>query len=137
MPVLAEHLARHRLAGLFLDTLPINAHTTASDALWAGLPVVTCAGESFAGRVAGSLLKAAGLPELVTYSLKDYEELALNLARDPVRLSEIRGRLEQTRLQAPLFDIGRFVKNIESAYRTMHQTWRAGEPPKAFMVMPS
>ena len=79
----AEHLARHRLADLFLDTLPYNAHTTASDALWAGLPVLTCAGHTFAGRVAGSLLRAVGLPELVTHSLHDYETLALKLARAP------------------------------------------------------
>ena len=94
---LAEHLARHRAADLFLDTLPYNAHTTASDALWAGLPVVTCAGRSFAARVAGSLLHAVGLPELVTTSLAEYEALALALARDPGRLAELRERLGRNR----------------------------------------
>src|SRR3954454_21102221 len=72
----SEHLGRHRLADLFLDTLPYNAHTTASDALWAGLPVLTCTGDTFAGRVAGSLLRAAGLGELITTSLEEYEALA-------------------------------------------------------------
>ena len=131
---LPEHLARHRLADLFLDTLPVNAHTTASDALWAGLPVLTCVGDTFAARVAGSLLTAANLPELITYSLQDYEALALQLARNPEQLSVIRKKLEQTRLDVPLFDIGRFVKNIESAYGTMWQTWQAGDPPRAFAV---
>lgn len=131
---LPEHLARHRLADLFLDTLPINAHTTASDALWAGLPVLTCVGSTFAGRVAGSLLTSAGLPELITYSLADYETLALGLAQNPAQLLELRQRLEQTRLQMPLFDINRFVRNIESAYQTMWQTYQAGELPKAFAV---
>jgi len=131
---LPEHLARHRLADLFLDTLPINAHTTTSDALWAGLPVLTCVGSTFAGRVAGSLLKAAELPELITYSLEDYEALALQLAEDPARLSEIRRKLERTRLQVPLFDIGKFVKNIEKSYQTMWDIWQAGEGPKSFNV---
>jgi protein O-GlcNAc transferase len=90
---LAEHLARHRVADLFLDTLPYNAHTTASDALWAGLPVITCAGETFASRVAGSLLHAVGLAELVTYSLADYETLALELATKPMMLAGLRTTL--------------------------------------------
>src|SRR5262249_51576155 len=89
----AVHLARHRVADLFLDTLPYNAHTTASDALWGGLPIVTCLGETFAGRVAGSLLKAIGLPELITTSLEEYEALVLNLARDPTLLASIRRKL--------------------------------------------
>ena len=89
----AEHLARHRLADLFLDTLPYNAHTTASDALWAGLPVLTCKGEAFAGRVAASLLHAVGIPELITSNLEDYQTLALKLARDPALLAEIKARL--------------------------------------------
>jgi protein O-GlcNAc transferase len=92
----AEHLARHRHADLFLDTLPCNAHTTASDALWAGLPVLTCSGNTFAGRVAGSLLRAIGLPELITESLEDYERKALDLARDPQRLTALRQKLEKT-----------------------------------------
>ena len=84
-----KQAARQKLADLFLDTLPVNAHTTASDALWAGLPVLTCAGQTFAGRVAGSLLKAAGLPELVTYSLEEYEALALRLAQNPAQLADM------------------------------------------------
>lgn len=131
---LPKHLARHQLAGLFLDTLPVNAHTTTSDALWAGLPVLTCAGKTFASRVAGSLLKAAGLPELITYSLEDYETLALRLARNPLQLTEIRQKLESTRLQTPLFDIERFTRNIEKSYQTMWDAWQAGDSPKPFTV---
>ena len=92
---LEDHLARHRLADLFLDTLPYNAHTTASDALWTGLPVVTCQGNAFAGRVAASLLNAVGLPELVTHSLADYEALALRLATDAAMLQTVRDKLAQ------------------------------------------
>jgi FkbM family methyltransferase len=116
---LPEHLARHRLADLFLDTLPYNAHTTASDALWVGLPVLTCVGETFAGRVAGSLLTAIGLPELITRSLADYEALAVRLARQPKRLARLRRRLAANRLTAPLFDSDRFARNIEAAYDRM------------------
>ncbi|MEX2199725.1 MAG: tetratricopeptide repeat protein [Burkholderiales bacterium] len=115
----AEHLARHRLADLFLDTLPCNAHTGASDALWAGLPLLTCAGGTFAGRVAGSLLRAIGLPELVTRSLAEYEALALQLATNPARLSALRARLAANRMTAPLFDTDRFRRHLESAYLRM------------------
>ena len=97
----AEHLARHRLADLFLDTLPCNAHTTASDALWAGLPLLTCAGKTFAGRVAASLLQAVGLPELVAASLEEYEALARSLAADPGRPRALREKLARQRLTAP------------------------------------
>src|SRR6266699_7029125 len=99
---LPDHLARHRLADLFLDTLPCNAHTTASDALWAGLPVLTCLGETFAGRVAGSLLRAVGLHELVTTSLEDYEALALKLAREPSLLALVKAKLARNRETKPL-----------------------------------
>jgi len=116
-----EHLARHALADLFLDTLPYNAHTTASDALWAGLPVVTCIGNTFAGRVAASLLKAACLPELITESLAAYEALALNLARDPGALSALKTKLAQNRDTCPLFDTARFTRNLEAAYIAMHE----------------
>jgi protein O-GlcNAc transferase len=133
---LAEHLARHRAADLFLDTLPYNAHTTASDALWAGLPVLTCAGRSFAARVAGSLLHAVGLPELVTTSLEAYEALALKLARDLVRLAELRGRLERNRATAPLFDIERYRRHLEAAYETMWDRHVRGQSPQAFDVVP-
>jgi protein O-GlcNAc transferase len=129
-----EHLARHRLADLFLDTLPFNAHTTASDALWAGLPLLTCRGESFAGRVAASLLHTIGLPELVTDSLEDYEALALNLATDPPLLKSVRRKLEQNRLSNPLFDADRFRRHIEAAYTTMWKRWQHGEGPRSFAV---
>jgi predicted O-linked N-acetylglucosamine transferase (SPINDLY family) len=131
---LADHLARHRVADLFLDTLPYNAHTTASDALWAGLPVVTCQGNAFAGRVAASLLKAIGLPELVTHNLADYEALALRLAGDAAALQAIRDRLERNRLAYPLFDTDRFRRGIEAAYLRMWETWQRGETAQAFRV---
>lgn len=129
-----EHLARYRLADLFLDTLPYNAHTTASDALWVGLPVVTCAGETFAGRVAGSLLHAIGLPELVTHTLADYEALALRLARDPAALGALRDRLERNRLITPLFDTERYARNMEAAYMHMVRLRASGQQPQAFAV---
>ncbi len=115
----AAHLARHQLADLFLDTLPYNAHTTASDALWAGLPLVTCHGESFAGRVAASLLNAIGLPELVTTTPQAYAALALDLARDPARLSALREKLKRNRAATPLYDSARFTTNMEVAYEAM------------------
>jgi predicted O-linked N-acetylglucosamine transferase (SPINDLY family) len=130
----ADHLARHRQADLFLDTLPYNAHTTASDALWAGLPLVTCRGETFAGRVAASLLKAAGLPELIATSLDDYEALALKLAHDPTLLGEIKEKLRRNRDRYPLFDTARFTRHIESAYETMWRAHRDGRAPAAFAV---
>ncbi len=128
------HLARQALADLFLDTLPVNAHTTASDALWAGLPVLTCAGETFISRVAGSLLTAVGLPELVTTNLQDYEALALALARDPARLASLRQQLAQNRHAPPLFDIARFTRNLESAYQQIWERRLSGQPPTAFEV---
>jgi predicted O-linked N-acetylglucosamine transferase (SPINDLY family) len=134
---LPGHLARHRPADLFLDTLPYNAHTTASNALWAGLPLVTCAGDTFAGRVAGSLLRAIGLPELVTNSLAEYEALALRLASGGDLLAALRARLARNKWTHPLFDTERFARNIEAAYRQMRETWRAGRPPAAFSVQPA
>jgi predicted O-linked N-acetylglucosamine transferase (SPINDLY family) len=131
---LADHLSRHRLADVFLDTLPYNAHTTASDALWAGLPVVTCLGATFAGRVAASLLGAVGLPELVTHSLEGYEALALELARNPDRLAEIKGVLTRNRTTSPLFDTARFTRHIEAAYTAMWERHRRGELPASFAV---
>lgn len=123
-----EHLARQRLADLFLDTLPFNAHTTASDALWAGLPVLTCTGITFAGRVASSLLKAVGLPELVTETSEDYEALAKRLATTPAYLKELRTRLEKNRQSTPLLDSDRFRKNIEAAYLQMWKNWQHARP---------
>ncbi|MCC6887116.1 MAG: tetratricopeptide repeat protein [Hyphomicrobiales bacterium] len=134
---LADHLARHRLADLFLDTLPYNAHTTASDALWAGLPVLTCQGRAFAGRVGASLLRAAGLGDLVTHSLDDYEALARRLASAPAMLADVRSRLAADRLTCALFDTDRFRRHMETAYRTMWETWQRGEPPHGFSVSPA
>jgi protein O-GlcNAc transferase len=131
-----DHLARHRQADLFLDTLPCNAHTTASDALWAGLPVLTCIGTTFAGRVAASLLRAVGLPELITHSLEEYQSLALQLARDPTQLEEIKQRLGRNRLSWPLFDTNRFRRHIEAAYLEMWERQQRGEPPASFSVAP-
>jgi predicted O-linked N-acetylglucosamine transferase (SPINDLY family) len=130
----SEHLARHRCADLFLDTLPFNAHSTASDALWAGLPVLTCAGNTFVGRVAGSLVHAAGLGELATNSLEEYEAVALRLARDGELLTELRERLAQNRRTSPAFDTKRYGRNLEAAYRRMWEMWQAGHPPAAFSV---
>jgi len=131
---LHEHLARHRQADLFLDTLPCNAHTTASDALWAGLPLLTCIGGTFAGRVAASLLYAVDLPELVTESLEAYEARALELATAPGELVRIRARLASNRATCSLFDTERFCRHIESAYLTMWERSRRGEPPTSFSV---
>jgi predicted O-linked N-acetylglucosamine transferase (SPINDLY family) len=128
------HLARQRRADLFLDTLPVNAHTTASDALWVGLPVLTCAGATFAGRVAASLLHAAGLGALVTHTLEDYEALALTLATTPTLLSSLRAKLARERNGCALFDVRRFARNIESAYLTMHARSQAGLAPESFDV---
>jgi protein O-GlcNAc transferase len=129
-----DHLARHRLAGLFLDTLPYNAHATANDALWAGLPVVTCAGSTFAGRVAASLIEAVCMPELVTASLADYEALAFKLATDAAALDAVRAKLARNRDAHALFDTDRFRQNLESAYITIHERCRRGEPPAGFSV---
>ena len=131
---LEEHLARHRLADLFLDTLPCNAHTTASDALWAGLPLLTCTGGTFAGRVAASLLSAVGLPELIADSLTSYEALATKLARDPHALSALKTKLAEHRDTAPLFDTEAFTRNLESAYLTMWQRTQKGLPAEHFAV---
>jgi predicted O-linked N-acetylglucosamine transferase (SPINDLY family) len=129
-----EHLARHRLADLFLDTRYVNAHTTASDALWAGLPVLTCPGPTFAGRVAASLLRAVGLPELVADDLPAYEARALDLARHPERLGELRARLAANRLRTPLFDTAGFTRALERAYETMCERHASGAPPAPFGV---
>jgi len=129
MPALADHLARYRLADLFLDTFPYNAHTTASDALWAGLPVLTCAGKSFASRVAGSLLTAVGLPELITNNHHDFEKMAITLATQPQVLTGLKQRLAANRLTTPLFDTERFTRNLESAYRKALDRHVAGLPP--------
>ena len=130
----AGHLARQALADLFLDTLPYNAHTTASDALWVGLPVLTCAGQTFPGRVAASLLHAIGVPELVTASLTEYEALARTLARDPERLATLKAKLVRNRDIAPLFDTAGFTRHLESAYTMMWERQQAGLPAESFAV---
>ena len=124
-----EHLARHRVADLFLDTLPFNAHTTASDALWAGLPVLTRLGESFASRVAASLLNAIRLPELITQTQEDYEALAIKLGNNPAKLQAIKDKLEANRLTTPLFDTALFTRNIEDAYTQMYERYQTDLPP--------
>jgi protein O-GlcNAc transferase len=129
-----DHLARQRLADLFLDTLPCNAHTTASDALFVGLPVLTMLGTTFAGRVAASLLRAVGMPELIAASPSDYEALALKLARTPAMLTALKDRLAQNRQSAALFDTARFTRNLEAAFVTMWERTQSGAPPAAFSI---
>jgi protein O-GlcNAc transferase len=129
-----DHLARHRLADLFLDTYYCNAHTTASDALWAGLPLLTCAGATFASRVAGSLLHAVGLEELVTHSLEEYEALALKLARDPPLLASVRQKLARQRLTCPLFDTQRLTRHLETAYITLWERAQRGDLPESLSI---
>lgn len=131
---LVEHLARLPLADLFIDTLPYNAHTTASDALWAGLPVLTLKGRSFAARVASSLLTAVHLPELIAGSCADFEAKAIELATDASKLASIRVKLNQNREVAPLFDTNRFAKELESAYTTMYERYQADLPAVHFDV---
>jgi predicted O-linked N-acetylglucosamine transferase (SPINDLY family) len=134
VPDLAAHLARQRLADLFLDTSPYNAHSTTCDALWVGLPVLTCAGRSFASRVAASALTAIGLPELVTHSLPEYEQRGIELAADPERLRPLRLHLERARRSSTLFDTAGYARDLESAFATVHQRRLRGEPPAAFDV---
>jgi protein O-GlcNAc transferase len=131
----AEHLARHRAADLFLDTFPYNAHTTASDALWAGLPLLTRSGESFAARVAASLLNAVGLTELITSAAGQYEALATELAADPGRLARLRERLHRARLTAPLFDTELFTRHLEEAYTRMYDRYAGGLGPEDLHVL--
>lgn len=131
---LADHLARHSFADLFLDTLPCNAHATASDALWAGLPLLTCIGETFSGRVAASVLKAVGLPELICGSMADYEAAAIRLASAPDELAQLKARLADNRLTTPLFDTVRYTRHLEAAYVAMHERHLAGLPPAPIAI---
>ena len=133
---LPEHLARHQHADLFLDTLPYNAHTTASDALWSGLPVLTQIGQTFAGRVAASLLNAIGLPELITHSRHEYESLAVELTLNREKLSNIKEKLNKNRLTMPLFNTALFARYIEAAYAAMYQRHQAGLPPDHIEIQP-
>jgi predicted O-linked N-acetylglucosamine transferase (SPINDLY family) len=136
----AEHLARHRHADLFLDTLRVNAHTTASDALWAGVPVLTCPGETFQSRVAASLLHAVGLPELVVPDLAAYEETAVRLGQGPGQgaaadeLTAIKARLQANRLACPLFDTERYARNLERAYDTLWEACAGGAKPAPIRI---
>ena len=130
----SEHLARHFQADLFLDTLPYNAHTTCSDALWTGLPVLTLLGRSFASRVAASLLNAIGLPELITNTQEEYEALAIELAIDPKKLADIKLKLVNNRLTTPLFDTSLFAKNLEAAYVQINERYRAGLQPAHILI---
>ncbi len=133
---LGAHLARHRAGDLFLDTWPCTAHTTASDALWAGLPVLTLMGESFAARVAASLLNAIGLPDLVTTSAEDYETLAVRLARDPAALKALKDRVAANRLTTSLFDTTQSARKLEGLYRRMYERYHAGLGPDHIGVEP-
>ena len=134
MQAMDAHLARYRQADLFLDTLPYGAHATARDALWAGLPVLTCAGNSFAGRVAASLLTGLGMPELVTANLEEYALRALTLANSSSLLAEVRAKLEHQRTLRPLFDTDLYRHHLESAYLALRERQRRGESPEAFSV---
>ena len=131
---LSDHLARHRLADLFLDTLPYNAHTTASDSLKAGVPVLTRIGEAFPSRVAASILNAVGLPELVVETPQAYEQLAIELATHPTKLIEIKKRLADNISTKPFFDTRRYTRNIEAAYATMYRRYQMGLTPDKIEV---
>lgn len=131
---IAEHLARHKCADLFLDTLPYNAHTTCSDALWAGLPVLTLMGNTFPGRVAASLLSAVGLSELITYTQEEYEMLAIDLATNPEKIANIKLKLAKNRLSTPLFDTPSFTKNLEAAYTKMYKRQLEHLPPECISI---
>jgi protein O-GlcNAc transferase len=131
-----QHLARLPLADLCLDTLPYGGHTTASDALWSGVPLITCRGPTFPGRVGASLLTALDLPELITEALADYENLALALARDPARLAALRARLARHRATMPLYDCARFTRDLERAYAAMIARHDAGAPPAPIRIAP-
>jgi predicted O-linked N-acetylglucosamine transferase (SPINDLY family) len=134
VPDIGDHLARYQLADFFLDTFPYGAHTTASDALWTGLPVLTLAGKSFASRVAASLLDTVGLPELITHSLEQYEALAVELANNPERIRALKDFLVQNRSATPLFDTPRFTKHLEAAYHAMYERYHANLPPDHIYV---
>ena len=129
-----DHLAKYKLADLFLDTYPYNAHTTASDALWAGLPILTCSGRSFASRVAASLLNAVKLPELITYSSKDFELKALDIAQNPKVLQNLKLKLDKNKFKEPLFNCKKFKENLEKAFKKMHSHFKSRLKPQTFEV---
>ena len=129
---MADHLARHRAADVFLDTLPFNAQTTAGDALWAGLPVLTCLGQSSFGRIAGSMLMALGMPELVMRDMPSYEAMAVRLGKDAGLVQQLKDKLNRQRLSSPLFDVDRLTRHMETAYEQMHKRVQQGLGPHAF-----
>ncbi len=131
---LPDHLARYKVADLFLDTFPCNAHTTASDALWAGLPLLTLVGKSFAARVAASLLNAVGLQDMVVETQEEYETLAIDIAINPEKLDAIKARLKQNLLITPLFDTPLFTKNLESAYMQIYKRHQEGLLPEHLYI---
>jgi len=131
---MADHLARYKLADLFLDTNPYNAHTTAVDALKASIPVLTLLGNVFAGRVAASLLSAIGLQELIVDSLEEYEAFAIDLANNPQKIKYFKNRLKENQNKEPLFDTKRYVKNIEAAYIQMYRRYIEGFPPDHIFI---
>ena len=130
----SDHLARQRLADLFLDTFNYNAHTTTSDALWAGLPIVTKEGQGFAARVAGSLLKAVGLPDLVTETEEDYEALIMELATNPKKLAKVKEKLATNRLIQPLFNTELYTKHLENGYLQAYEGYFQGKLPQTIIV---
>ena len=132
----AAHLGRLALADLVLDSLPVNAHTTASDALWSGVPVLTCPGDTFASRVAGSLLQTMGLFELMANDLEDYERKARELAEHPELLGGLKAKVRERRQASPLFDAARFARHLEAAYRAMWDRYARGEAPAAISIAP-
>tara|TARA_B110000037_G_scaffold105766_1_gene122932 strand:- start:730 stop:1272 length:543 start_codon:yes stop_codon:yes gene_type:complete len=134
LELIEDHLSRVKLADLFLDTLPYNAHATSSDALRMGLPVLTCVGKSFASRVAASLLNAVGLPELITTTQQEYEALAINLATNPKKLKAIKDKLAKNLPSAPLYDTPLFTKHLESAYKKMYDRYNEGLEPDHIYV---
>jgi predicted O-linked N-acetylglucosamine transferase (SPINDLY family) len=130
-----QHLERLRLADVALDTQIVNGAATTSDALWAGTPVITLQGSSFASRMSSSILTAIGLPELITQTTEEYEHLAVDLGRNPERLQEIRQKIAKNRLVEPLFDTPRFARNLEKAYKEMWEIFVAGEMPRRIEVV--
>ena len=129
-----EHLSRLRVAHLFLDTFNYNAHTTASDALWAGTPVVTKIGKTFSARVASSLLTAINLPELITKNDEEYENLIIDLANNPQQLSKIKNKLVANRLTTPLFDTELYTKHIENGYQKAYERYFRALKPEHILV---
>ena len=129
-----EHLSRQSLADLFIDTFSFNAHTTATEALWAGLPVVTKAGQGFAARVAGSILNAVGLPELITENEENYEALILDLATNPTKLAKVKEKLASNRVTHPLFDTELYTKHLEEGYQRAYQNYFEGKAPQTIIV---